>query len=33
MAQYLLDFGYTPEVLLRNFSLLDIEPNGLTGSF
>src|SRR6516225_7835105 len=26
MAQYLLDFGYTPEVLLRNFSLLGIEP-------
>ena len=25
-AQYLLDFGYTPEILNRNFSLLDIDP-------
>src|SRR5258707_6010090 len=29
--QYLLDFGYTPEVLLRNFSLLGIEPERLDG--
>ena len=32
MAQYLLDFGYTPEVLLRNFSLLGIEPERLRGT-
>ncbi len=25
-AQYLLDFGYTPEILNRNFDLLDIDP-------
>ncbi len=30
-AQYLLDFGYTPEVLTRNFDLLDIEPGKLDG--
>jgi 7,8-dihydropterin-6-yl-methyl-4-(beta-D-ribofuranosyl)aminobenzene 5'-phosphate synthase len=30
-GQYLLDFGYTPEVLLRNFSLLAIEPERLNG--
>ncbi len=30
-AQYLLDFGYTPEILSRNFSLLDIEPGRLNG--
>jgi 7,8-dihydropterin-6-yl-methyl-4-(beta-D-ribofuranosyl)aminobenzene 5'-phosphate synthase len=30
-GQYLLDFGYTPEVLLRNFSLLGIEPGRLNG--
>ena len=30
-AQYLLDFGYTPEVLLRNFSLLGIEAERLNG--
>src|SRR5258707_2435704 len=29
--QYLLDFGYTPEVLQRNFSLLGIEPERLDG--
>lgn len=29
--QHLLDFGYTPEVLLRNFSLLGIEPERLDG--
>lgn len=28
---YLLDFGYTPEVLLRNFSLLGIAPERLNG--
>jgi 7,8-dihydropterin-6-yl-methyl-4-(beta-D-ribofuranosyl)aminobenzene 5'-phosphate synthase len=30
-AQYLLDFGYTPEILGRNFALLDIEPARLNG--
>ncbi len=30
-AQYLLDFGYTPEILNRNFSLLDIDPGRLNG--
>src|SRR5258708_5405775 len=25
-GQYLLDFGYTPEILLRNFDLLGIVP-------
>src|ERR1700730_6854375 len=30
-GQYLLDFGYTPEVLVRNFSLLGIEPEQLSG--
>lgn len=30
-AQYLLDFGYTPEILNRNFDLLDIEPRRLHG--
>jgi hypothetical protein len=30
-GQYLLDFGYTPEVLVRNFSLLGIEPEQLNG--
>jgi 7,8-dihydropterin-6-yl-methyl-4-(beta-D-ribofuranosyl)aminobenzene 5'-phosphate synthase len=30
-SQYLLDFGYTPEVLIRNFELLDIEPGRLDG--
>jgi 7,8-dihydropterin-6-yl-methyl-4-(beta-D-ribofuranosyl)aminobenzene 5'-phosphate synthase len=30
-GQYLLDFGYTPEVLLRNFSLLALEPERLNG--
>ena len=29
--QYLLDFGYTPEVLVRNFSLLGIESERLNG--
>lgn len=30
-AQYLLDFGYTPEVLVRNFDLLDLAPETLDG--
>jgi len=30
-AQYLLDFGYTPEVLNRNFDLLDIDPGRING--
>lgn len=30
-AQYLLDFGYTPEILNRNFDLLDIDPSKLNG--
>jgi len=30
-GQYLLDFGYTPEILVRNFSLLGIEPDQLNG--
>ena len=30
-AQYLLDFGYTPEILNRNFSLLDIDAGRLNG--
>ncbi len=30
-AQYLLDFGYTPEVLIRNFELLDLDPGHLDG--
>jgi 7,8-dihydropterin-6-yl-methyl-4-(beta-D-ribofuranosyl)aminobenzene 5'-phosphate synthase len=30
-GQYLLDFGYTSEVLLRNFGLLEIEPERLNG--
>src|SRR4030081_741339 len=29
--QYLLDFGFTPEVLNRNFDLLGIEPEKLDG--
>ena len=29
--QYLLDFGYTPEVLVRNFNLLGIESERLNG--
>jgi 7,8-dihydropterin-6-yl-methyl-4-(beta-D-ribofuranosyl)aminobenzene 5'-phosphate synthase len=29
--QYLLDFGYTPEILLRNFDLLGIDPASLDG--
>jgi 7,8-dihydropterin-6-yl-methyl-4-(beta-D-ribofuranosyl)aminobenzene 5'-phosphate synthase len=30
-GHYLLDFGYTPEVLIRNFTLLGIEPERLDG--
>ena len=30
-GQYLLDFGYTPQILLRNFDLLDIRPEKLDG--
>jgi 7,8-dihydropterin-6-yl-methyl-4-(beta-D-ribofuranosyl)aminobenzene 5'-phosphate synthase len=30
-SQYLLDFGYTPEVLIRNFDLLDLAPNRIDG--
>jgi len=30
-AQYLLDFGYTPEILNRNFDLLDIDPAAISG--
>jgi 7,8-dihydropterin-6-yl-methyl-4-(beta-D-ribofuranosyl)aminobenzene 5'-phosphate synthase len=30
-GQYLLDFGYTPEILLRNFDLLGIAPDRLDG--
>ena len=30
-AEYLLDFGYTPEILNRNVSLLDIDPSRLSG--
>ncbi len=29
--RYLLDFGYTPEILLRNFDLLGIAPEQLDG--
>ena len=28
---YLLDFGYTPEILNRNFDLLDIDPTRING--
>ncbi len=30
-AQYLLDFGYTPEILNRNFDLLGVDPDRLKG--
>src|SRR6201993_1636365 len=30
-GQYLLDFGYTSEVLLRNFGLLGLEPERING--
>src|SRR2546427_5579595 len=31
IGQYLLDFGYTPEILVRNFDLLGIESERLNG--
>jgi 7,8-dihydropterin-6-yl-methyl-4-(beta-D-ribofuranosyl)aminobenzene 5'-phosphate synthase len=30
-SRYLLDFGYTPEVLIRNFELLDLDPGQIDG--
>jgi 7,8-dihydropterin-6-yl-methyl-4-(beta-D-ribofuranosyl)aminobenzene 5'-phosphate synthase len=30
-AQFLLDFGYTPEIILRNADLLDIDPAKIDG--
>jgi 7,8-dihydropterin-6-yl-methyl-4-(beta-D-ribofuranosyl)aminobenzene 5'-phosphate synthase len=30
-ADYLLDFGYTPEIISRNFNILGIDPNRLDG--
>ncbi len=30
-SRHLLDFGFTPEVLLRNFALLDLDPARLDG--
>lgn len=30
-AEYMLDFGYTPEIINRNFSLLDIDPAKIDG--
>jgi 7,8-dihydropterin-6-yl-methyl-4-(beta-D-ribofuranosyl)aminobenzene 5'-phosphate synthase len=30
-GQFLLDFGFTPEVLIRNFGLLDLDPGALDG--
>jgi 7,8-dihydropterin-6-yl-methyl-4-(beta-D-ribofuranosyl)aminobenzene 5'-phosphate synthase len=30
-AQYVLDFGYTPEIINRNFELLGIEPGRING--
>ena len=30
-AQYVLDFGYTPEVINRNFDLLGIDPKAING--
>ena len=30
-AQYLLDFGYTPEIILRNADLLDVDPRKIDG--
>ena len=30
-AQYVLDFGYTPEIINRNFELLDIDAGKLNG--
>ncbi len=30
-AQFMLDFGYTPEIVLRNADLLDIDPSRIDG--
>ncbi|MEK9677219.1 MAG: MBL fold metallo-hydrolase [Rhodospirillaceae bacterium] len=30
-AEYLLDFGYTPEIISRNFDILDIDPKRIHG--
>src|SRR5262245_29269560 len=30
-AQYMLDFGYTPEIVLRDADLLDIDPSKIDG--
>ena len=30
-AQYVLDFGYTPEIINRNFELLGIDPAAING--
>lgn len=30
-AQYMVDFGYTPEIVNRNFDLLDIDPKRING--
>lgn len=30
-AQYVLDFGYTPEIINRNFELLNIDPRKING--
>jgi 7,8-dihydropterin-6-yl-methyl-4-(beta-D-ribofuranosyl)aminobenzene 5'-phosphate synthase len=30
-SRYLLDFGYTPEVLIRNFDLVDLDPGRIDG--
>jgi len=30
-AEFLLDFGYTPEILSRNFDILDIDPKKING--
>ncbi|MCZ6447176.1 MAG: MBL fold metallo-hydrolase [Alphaproteobacteria bacterium] len=30
-SQYMLDFGFTPEVINRNFDLLDIDPTRING--
>src|SRR5690606_7331153 len=30
-AQYILDFGYTPEIINRNFDLLGIEAGKING--
>jgi 7,8-dihydropterin-6-yl-methyl-4-(beta-D-ribofuranosyl)aminobenzene 5'-phosphate synthase len=30
-AQYVLDFGYTPEIINRNFELLNVDPTAING--